>query len=142
MSSLPLTSLPIIHPYKQMAEDIFKALPPLPPGTGGYTRLAEHMGEHANRAVFRRFGQLNALNLLYLQAELVELEREWAGHAAADLKSPLREHQYRAVHLPTLRRHVPDGESCDQWRTMLKIREVLKEYSQWFFFPSYPFFAP
>ena len=41
--------------------------------TYGYYRLAELMGEYAT---FRRFGQVQSLNLLYLQAELVMLEIE------------------------------------------------------------------
>jgi hypothetical protein len=39
----------------------------------GYTKLAIQMGQYSEMAIFRRFGALNAQNLLYLQAELVQL---------------------------------------------------------------------
>ncbi len=40
----------------------------------GYTALALLMGRVPEVAIFRRFSTLNARNLLYLQAELVQLE--------------------------------------------------------------------
>jgi hypothetical protein len=40
----------------------------------GYTKLASLLGAHPDLAIYRRFGKLNAKNLLYLQAELVSLE--------------------------------------------------------------------
>lgn len=40
----------------------------------GYPGLAEHLGKHPDFASFRRFGALGARNLLYYQAELLELE--------------------------------------------------------------------
>jgi len=45
----------------------------------GYPKLAEHFGEHPDFASFRRFGALNSRNLLYYQAELLELEEELEG---------------------------------------------------------------
>ncbi|OJD31506.1 uncharacterized protein BKCO1_4700067 [Diplodia corticola] len=43
----------------------------LPPG---YPALAARMGLFPEKAIFRRFGFLNKLNILYLQAELMEIE--------------------------------------------------------------------
>jgi hypothetical protein len=40
----------------------------------GYTKLASVMGKNPELAIFRRFSALNAKNLLYLQAEHVNLE--------------------------------------------------------------------
>lgn len=45
----------------------------LPPG---YPKLAERMAIARETAVFRRFSFLNALNLLYQQAELMDIEEE------------------------------------------------------------------
>jgi hypothetical protein len=42
----------------------------------GYPKLAREMGRISEFAIFRRFEYLNMLNLLRLQAELVNLESE------------------------------------------------------------------
>jgi hypothetical protein len=42
----------------------------------GYPSLAGQIELRPETAIFRRFGSLNAENLLYLQAELTSLERE------------------------------------------------------------------
>ena len=44
------------------------------PKPRGYPRLAALMGSYQETAIFRRFGKLNMLNLLSLQAELTDLE--------------------------------------------------------------------
>lgn len=53
------------------------------PAVDGYPSLAVRMGVFPETAIFKRFGDLSARNLLYLQAELfhlragfLELERE------------------------------------------------------------------
>jgi len=51
-------------------------LPKIPPKTGGYHEIAELMARYPATAVFKRFGFLNALDILYLQAELARLEKE------------------------------------------------------------------
>ena len=40
----------------------------------GYAKLASFMASDSEFAIFRRFGALNAQNLLYYQAELMDLE--------------------------------------------------------------------
>jgi hypothetical protein len=40
----------------------------------GYPRIAGEIGFNPELAMFRRFGALNARNLLYLQNELAQLE--------------------------------------------------------------------
>lgn len=42
----------------------------------GYHRIAEFMSAHGEVAILRRFGKLNMLNLLYLQADLTRLEHD------------------------------------------------------------------
>ncbi|KAI9694216.1 MAG: hypothetical protein M1822_003488 [Bathelium mastoideum] len=42
----------------------------------GYPRLAKRMGLLPKIAIFRRFGFLNQLNILYMQAELQYLEKK------------------------------------------------------------------
>ncbi|KAK0728798.1 hypothetical protein B0T26DRAFT_748959 [Lasiosphaeria miniovina] len=53
----------------------------------GYARLASLMGAHPETAIVRRFGSLNTLNLLYLQAELTDLENALQKEAKADAES-------------------------------------------------------
>ena len=43
----------------------------------GYHKLAAFMGKSRQVSIFRRFGSLTMFNLLSLQAELVELERDF-----------------------------------------------------------------
>ena len=47
-----------------------------PPIVRGYPKLAREMDRISEFAIFRRFEYLNMLNLLRLQAELVDLESE------------------------------------------------------------------
>lgn len=42
----------------------------------GYAALAKLMSRHSQLAIFRGFSDLNTKNLLYFQAELIELENE------------------------------------------------------------------
>ena len=56
---------------ESMAADI-----PLAEKVRGYPKLAGQMGLRPEVAIFRRFGALNAENLLYFQAELALLERD------------------------------------------------------------------
>ena len=100
---------------------------------GGYDTIASFMANDSKYAIVRRFGYLNSLNILCLQAELVDLEQELEGWAeddrmSADSKRRVYRHSWRAFS-----RHEVDPDSQDksvlQWDTMLRIREVLKQYS-------------
>jgi hypothetical protein len=53
----------------------------------GYEKLAGLMAKHSEVATFQRFDFLNTLNILYLQAELVHLERELRNSMREDLES-------------------------------------------------------
>ncbi|KAF1950529.1 hypothetical protein CC80DRAFT_554285 [Byssothecium circinans] len=55
----------------------------------GYPRLAGRMGAIPEIAMFRRFGALNARNLLYLQNDLVVLENELKQLEIADSQDDL-----------------------------------------------------
>lgn len=54
---------------------------------GGYPRLATTMGFCPEMAVFKRFGDLSARNLLYLQAELLLLYEELVAIEKIDEKT-------------------------------------------------------
>jgi hypothetical protein len=56
----------------------------------GYPKLARHMGASPEIAIFRRFGALNAQNLLYLQAELVHLEKRRSANSKREIAKAVK----------------------------------------------------
>ncbi|KAH7064965.1 hypothetical protein B0J12DRAFT_20065 [Macrophomina phaseolina] len=100
----------------------------LPPG---YPVLARKMGEMPEVAIFRRFGALNAQNLLYMQAELVCLEKRLHKLQAKDAAAPEPRASY-ATNWFWLSNSEDQGEGDDdeQWELVKIIREKLKEYSK------------
>jgi hypothetical protein len=97
----------------------------------GYSKLASMMGPHPELAIFRRFGTLNAHNLLYLQAELVHLEHRLHQCVKSDAESghidrTIYDRDWQSLSESKL---MPDG-NAEQWETALKIRSTLKEYSK------------
>lgn len=100
----------------------------------GYAKIASLMGAHPEIAILRRFGALNAQNLLYLQAELVALEKDLSAYAAEDCASKDTDRVFYSRDWYTLSNSRDDESTGNeaagrQWQTMLKIREKLKEYS-------------
>jgi hypothetical protein len=53
----------------------------------GYEKIADLMTKHVETSTFQRFGFLNTLNILYLQAELVHLEQDLRASMKEDLES-------------------------------------------------------
>jgi hypothetical protein len=96
----------------------------------GYPRLARVMGPR-NLSLFRKFAELNAFNLLQLQAELVYLEQELKILHEIDHTSghPTRTSHAKSAY--TLRNSMGSGND-QQWQKILEIREKLKEYSKKF----------
>ncbi|KAI1445732.1 hypothetical protein F5Y02DRAFT_98910 [Annulohypoxylon stygium] len=97
----------------------------------GYSRLASLMGAHPEVATFRRFGTLNALNLLYMQAELTSLENALYKQVKSDSESGHFERSIYHRDWQTLSESITaeDGNSL-QWQTMLKVKDKLSEYNQ------------
>ena len=93
----------------------------------GYPRLARVMGP-CNLGIFRRFTELNALNILHLQAELVYLEQELKILTELDDISGDATRALYAKSAYGLRKSVESGND-HQWRKILEVREKLKEYS-------------
>ncbi|RYC54083.1 hypothetical protein CHU98_g12126 [Xylaria longipes] len=97
----------------------------------GYPRLASLMGAHPEMAAFRRFGSLNALNLLYLQAELIGIENKLQKQAKTDAESGHFERSIYHRDWQTLTESVAiEGGNSTQWHTMSEARDKLKEYNQ------------
>lgn len=59
----------------------------IPNKMSGYEKLADLMAKHAEVSTFHRFDFLNTLNILYLQAELVHIEKELRDSMKEDLES-------------------------------------------------------
>lgn len=103
----------------------------------GYAKLASIMGAHPEVAILRRFGSLNARNLLYLQAELTALEQNLracteknATSSDADRTASAKD-WYTLSRLGSGRNGPGDADAGEEWRTVLEIREKVKEYSPW-----------
>ena len=95
----------------------------------GYPKLAGQMELIPETAIFRRFGALNAQNLLYLQAELIYLEKQLRNCELVDNQSRHGSKSKYALDWFWLSQSAIDGDEI-QWNFVLKIREKLKEYSK------------
>jgi hypothetical protein len=91
----------------------------------GYHRLADLMGHYPEAAIFRRFGSLNMLNLLSLQAELVDLQVQFRDIWVEDEGSPDDSEKQFSTYFRTLRK----SEDSLQFTMLLDIRKKLQEYS-------------
>ena len=95
----------------------------------GYPKLAAQMELQPETSLFRRFGFLNAQNLLYLQAELTWLEKRLRECQVEDsMDSKGNKSQY-ALNWYWLSQAEDDGDTT-QLDLVLKIRERMKEYSK------------
>jgi hypothetical protein len=92
----------------------------------GYHKLATFMASEQYE-IFRKFKASACRDLLYLQAELVELEEEFAVLSERDRKvqgeRELYSGNWRLL-------STSDARNCggDQWKKHLQIREKLREY--------------
>lgn len=93
----------------------------------GYSRLANLVGQYPGMAILRRFSRLNAQNLLYMQAELAQMEYELEIVAAEDSQSENPDvHSYQ-TYVHNMKK--AQGSDSLQWQMVLEMRERLKEYS-------------
>lgn len=95
----------------------------------GYPKLAALMGPNLDVAIFRRFGALNMLNLMSLQAELVDLEAQLSDVMHEDASSDDPKRKLYSERFSILQRSLEDGDGV-QWQMQLNIRNKLTEYSR------------
>lgn len=97
----------------------------------GYDHLAAHMGSHVGLTIFRRFGILNARNLLILQAEIMDCQRRLLDVIATDRNSrdPEREQFSCNIRIMKGPHDPPSEEKQKQWDITLELRRLLKDYS-------------
>ncbi|KAH7081862.1 hypothetical protein BKA63DRAFT_436113 [Paraphoma chrysanthemicola] len=105
------------------------SIDPFPDTVVGYPKLAAKIESLPETAMFRRFGALNAQNLLYYQAELtyLELKLQTQQHKDQNLGT-VREKSY-ATDWFWLERARQDGDAT-QLNLIMKIRTLLKEYNE------------
>ncbi|KAJ4294547.1 hypothetical protein N0V90_008238 [Kalmusia sp. IMI 367209] len=101
---------------------------PLARKVRGYPKFAGQIELRPEFAIFRRFGALNAENLLYLQAELVLLERSLGEQQKADSESSHQRKSKYALNWYQLSNSEEHGDT-KQLDLVLKIRKTLKEYN-------------
>ena len=93
-----------------------------------YNKLATLVGAHQELAILRKFGALNAKNILYMQSELVHLQSELNGIEVENGLSGDPEKLAFQISLFNLKDS--EGTTKDlQWQKVLEIRDKLKAYS-------------
>lgn len=92
----------------------------------GYWKVANLMATRDELAILRRFRSLNMQNLLYLQAEIINLQDELMKLASRDSGVPGRE--FHDKDWWSLANGLEDGDR-DQWKKILELREKLETYS-------------
>lgn len=103
---------------------------PLADRVKGYPKLAGQIELRPETAIFRRFGALNAQNILYLQAELVLLENELRDQQRADcLSGHPRKSKYAESWYQLRTCQERDDGDVRQLDLILRIRETLRLYS-------------
>ncbi|OAL45423.1 hypothetical protein IQ07DRAFT_624468 [Pyrenochaeta sp. DS3sAY3a] len=100
---------------------------PFPHIVIGYPKLAAKIEILPEVAIYRRFGALNAQNLLYFQAQLTDLEEKIRDQQLFDHNSSTGEKSQYAKNWFKLSDSENDGDT-DQLDLVLKIRGLLKEY--------------
>jgi hypothetical protein len=115
------------------------------PAKRGYHKLALFMSSQEDMAMFRRFTKLNMLNLMSLQAELMELETEFSAIWDSDEMST-QNHSF-SLNFKLIRGERQPLSLCDdtthkedsdkpkyrserQWEILMAIRTKLNEYSR------------
>src|SRR6187549_1354832 len=95
----------------------------------GYPSFAEFIASDRDKStvVFRRFDRLSSRNLLYLQSELSELEAQLDALDERDRKGGTEVKQF-ARNWEEARKN---GGEKERVELVVKIREKLKEYSQY-----------
>lgn len=125
----------LFHLSNMGAEKIMPTRKPKQPDTPeawrthpiGYPRFAERMGVKPETLVFRKFTSLQARTLLYMQAELVELERDLQVREEIDANNPKGNHTRYSKDFRYLRLSHKDGDTT-QLDLVRTIQEKLKIY--------------
>lgn len=119
-----------------MAAPRHRQITDFPQPISGYPQLADRMGLFPETAIFKRFSDLSARNLLYLQAELIhkhlnlrELEEEEFNkkHKESGQEMGIR---YAGDWFELYESRPEANKESTQWHYILEIRAKLKEYGK------------
>ncbi|KAL6718891.1 hypothetical protein ACLMJK_003126 [Lecanora helva] len=94
----------------------------------GYAKLASHMNRYSETAIFRRFRELNIINLLRLQAELQDMEHQLQDIRNEDAQSGDAVRSSYATDFRLMRDWKETGDSL-QYDLLVAIGEKLQQYS-------------
>jgi hypothetical protein len=113
------------HVASRPSPDVSQAV-----GTPGLLNLSAVMASNDLLAIFRRFGDLNMLNILCLQAELMNLRVELCGLISAQLKpdSTFDKDPFKNENPIDFKPFINDIQSSER-DTLERIRAKLREYS-------------
>ncbi|KAI0169611.1 hypothetical protein GGR52DRAFT_475082 [Hypoxylon sp. FL1284] len=95
----------------------------------GYAKIALFMQEHPEDTIVRRFAALQLQDILYLQAEIVHLQRRLDILESNNNSSGEQERREFAFDWDTLAHIHSTPGSSEQWEKWLELRKVLKEYN-------------
>ncbi|KAL2792930.1 hypothetical protein BJX66DRAFT_233964 [Aspergillus keveii] len=98
------------------------------PTMHGYARLASLMANDKGLSIFRSFKKLNTKNLLYLQAEIVNVQTELERLIQEDEASVDETRKQFSTSVYCLKEGLLGSES-DQWAKVLELRELLDKYN-------------
>ena len=94
----------------------------------GYPKLARLMSLHAETAIFRRFTELNMINLLRLQAELHDMEHQLQEIRSEDAQSGDPVRMSYSTDFRSMRDWKEVGDSL-QHDLLVSIGDKLQQYS-------------
>jgi hypothetical protein len=106
---------------------------PLDAYVKGYPKIAARMSLIPETAMFRRFGALNALNLLYLQSDLAYIEKELEELECEDSKCNIGKRNRYAQNIRFLNTaSIARDGGTKQRELVMRMRETLHQYSKSF----------
>ena len=101
-------------------------------GVEGYPSFADFVVSDLELSVYKRFDRLSARNLLYLQTELLELERQLREYDDDDFDEKDTEAQYVAKCWETFAARAEDhAREHAKMELIIRIRCLIKEYRKW-----------
>jgi hypothetical protein len=98
-----------------------------------YKKIAALMGRYPESAIIYQFSELNIQNILYLQAELIGLQKDLHELEDANGRSLDPERSSFSRNWDALNSAKKEDGSDEQWKLVLSIRNKLKEYSMYLF---------
>jgi hypothetical protein len=94
----------------------------------GYPRLAGQISRHAQYGIYRSFAALNAQNLLYMQAEIHELEDELRRTEKADSLCTDDIRPNICGNWTFLDLSKNEADACKQYNLFMRIRALLPKF--------------